>query len=206
MDLIERRIVIGASWTHLLVRQLVRPLLGTPVTPNHLTTLRLVSGLAACACFSLGTGSGTGWGGAIWLISALLDRADGELARIGNMRSESGHRYDYYSDVLVNTIFFVAIGLGLRNSWLGIWSIPLGLLAGAALFFCMWWSEMLERHSGPNIRAYGGRWGFDPDDALMLMAPFAWLDWLAPILIGAAAVAPIVAVVTGMRLLRLRAA
>ncbi|MBV9754651.1 MAG: CDP-alcohol phosphatidyltransferase family protein, partial [Hyphomicrobiales bacterium] len=111
--------MIGGSWTHLLVRQLIRPLLGTPVKPNHLTTLRLVSGLAACACFSLGTPSGTRWGGAIWLISALLDRADGELARIGDMRSEGGHRYDYVSDVLVNTVFFVAIGVGLRNSWLG---------------------------------------------------------------------------------------
>jgi len=196
--------VIGGSWTHLLVRQLIRPLLGTPVKPNHLTTLRLVSGLAACACFSLGTPSGTGWGGAIWLISALLDRADGELARIGDMRSESGHRYDYVSDVLVNTVFFVAVGVGLRNSWLGAWSIPLGLLAGVALFLCMWWSELLERQSEPDTRAYGGKWGFDPDDALMLMAPFAWLGWLAPILVGAAAVAPFVAAATGVRLLRLK--
>jgi phosphatidylglycerophosphate synthase len=146
-----------------------------------------------------------GWGGAIWLVSAVLDRADGELARIGNMKSESGHRYDYYSDVLVNTIFFVAIGVGLRNSSLANWSIALGLLAGGALFLCMWWSELLERRSGPGTRAYGGRWGFDPDDALILMAPFAWLGWLAPILIGAAAVAPAVAAVTGIRLLRLKA-
>ena len=197
--------MIGDSWMHLLARQLVRPLLGTSVRPNHLTTLRLASGLIACVCFSLGTGSGMGWGGAIWLISALLDRADGELARIGDMRSESGHRYDYYSDVLVNTAFFAAIGVGLRNSWLGDWSILLGLLAGGALFLCMWWSELLERQSGPDTRAYGGRWGFDPDDALILMAPFAWLGWLGPILIGAAAVAPVVAVTTGIRLLRLKA-
>jgi phosphatidylglycerophosphate synthase len=147
-----------------------------------------------------------GWGGVIWLISAVLDRADGELARIGNMRSESGHRYDFYSDVLVNTAFFIAIGVGLRNSWLGTWSMPLGLLAGAALFLCMWWSELLERRSGPNARAYYGRWGFDPDDALMIMAPLAWLGWLPPILTGAATVAPVVAAVTGLRLLRLKAA
>jgi len=197
--------VIGDTWTHLLVRQLIRPLLGTSVRPNHLTTLRLASGLAACVCFSLGTSAGMGWGGVIWLVSALFDRADGELARLGNMRSEGGHRYDYYSDVLVNTAFFIAIGIGLRNSWLSIWSIPLGLLAGAALFLCMWWSELLEQRSGPNTRAYHGRWGFDPDDALMLMAPFAWLGWLGPILLGAAAVAPIVAALTGARLRRVKA-
>jgi archaetidylinositol phosphate synthase len=192
--------VIGDSWTHLLARQLVRPLLGTAVTPNHLTTLRLFTGLAACACFALGS---MGWGGAIWLISAVLDRADGELARIGNMTSEAGHRYDYLTDNLVDAIFFIAIGVGLRDGWLGNWPIPLGLLAGGALLLCNWWSELLERRSPPDTRAYEGRWGFDPDDALYLMAPLAWLGWLAPVLIGAAAVTPVVAAVTGVRLLQL---
>jgi phosphatidylglycerophosphate synthase len=195
--------MIGGSWSHLLARQLVRPLLRTPVRPNHLTTARLLTGLAACACFALGSRAGLWWGGAIWLLSALLDRADGELARIGNMMSETGHRYDYMSDVLVNTAFFVAAGLGLRDSWLGEWSFSLGLVAAAALLLSMWWSELLERRSPPGTHAYEGRWGFDPDDALYLLAPLAWLGWLAPVLIGAAVVTPVVAAVTGVRLLRL---
>jgi phosphatidylglycerophosphate synthase len=133
----------------------------------------------------------------------LLDRADGELARIANMMSEVGHRYDYVTDVLVNSAFFVAIGIGLRNGWFGTWSIAMGVVAGAALFLCMWWSELLERRSLSNTRAYQGRCGFDPDDALYLMAPLAWLGWLEPVLAGAALVAPIIAVVTGIRLSRL---
>ena len=32
------------SWTHRLARVAIRPLLGTRVTPNHLTTLRLATG------------------------------------------------------------------------------------------------------------------------------------------------------------------
>jgi phosphatidylglycerophosphate synthase len=194
--------VIGDSWSHLLARQLVRPLVGTSIRPNHLTTLRLLSGLIACVCFALGSRLGMIWGGFVWLLSALLDRADGELARIGNMTSPGGHRYDYYTDIVVNTAFFVAIGVGLRHTWLGKWSILLGLLAGGALLLCMWWSELLERLSPPLTRAYEGRWGFDPDDALYLMAVFAWLNWLEPILIGSAAVTPVVAAVTGIRLLR----
>jgi archaetidylinositol phosphate synthase len=194
--------VIADSWSHLLARQLVRPLVGTSIRPNHLTTLRLLSGLIACVCFALGSRLGMIWGGFVWLLSALLDRADGELARIGNMTSPGGHRYDYYTDVVVNTAFFVAIGVGLRHTWLGKWSILLGLLAGGALLLCMWWSELLERLSPPLTRAYEGRWGFDPDDALYLMAVFAWLNWLEPILIGSAAVTPVVAAVTGIRLLR----
>lgn len=194
--------MIGDSWSHLLARQLVRPLVGTSIRPNHLTTLRLLSGLIACVCFALGSRLGTIWGGFVWLLSALLDRADGELARIGNMTSPGGHRYDYYTDIVVNTAFFVAIGVGLRHTWLGKWSILLGLLAGGALLLCMWWSELLERLSPPLTRAYEGRWGFDPDDALYLMAVFAWLNWLEPVLIGSAAVTPVVAAVTGIRLLR----
>ena len=37
------------SWTHRLARLLVRPLVGTPITPYHLTTARLVTGVAACS-------------------------------------------------------------------------------------------------------------------------------------------------------------
>ncbi len=61
----------------------------------------------------------------------------------------------------------------------------------------------LERRSPPDTRAYSGRWGFDPDDALYLMAPLAWLGWLAPILVGAAMGATAMMVITGLRLRRL---
>jgi len=191
------------SWTHLLARAAVRPFLGTALRPNHLTTLRLLTGLAACALFALGTRDGDIWGGVIWLVSAFLDRADGELARIGRMTSPAGHRYDYVTDVLINALFFVAIGIGLRHSWLGAWAIPLGLVAGIALAVCSGWSELLEAGQAHTERAYSGRWGFDPDDALYLMAPFAWLGWLAPVLIGASVGATLMMTITGIRLRRL---
>jgi phosphatidylglycerophosphate synthase len=144
------------------------------------------------------------WGGGLWLVSAFLDRADGELARIGNMMSPGGHRYDYLSDTAVNSLFFVSIGIGLHQSWLGSWSIPLGVISGAALLLCSLFSEWLEVSSPPGTRAYSGRWGFDPDDALYLMGPLAWLGWLAAILIGSSVGATAMAVIIGVRLLRLR--
>jgi phosphatidylglycerophosphate synthase len=196
----------GGSWTHLLAREAVRPLLGTGVTPNHLTTLRLVSGVAACGALALGTSAGTWWGGALWLVSAFLDRADGELARIGNMMSEAGHRYDYHVDNAINALLFVAIGAGGRHSWLGLWALPLGLLAGISLLLCGWWSERLERAGPAGTRAWRGRWGFDPDDALYLIAPLAWLGWFPMILVGAALVTPFCAAAVGTRLLTLRRA
>ena len=71
---------MATTWTHLLARPVVRPLIGTAVRPNHLTTLRLLTGIAACVALALGTRAGMWWGGGLWLVSAFLDRADGELA------------------------------------------------------------------------------------------------------------------------------
>ena len=193
----------GGSWTHLAAQPLVRPLIGTWVRPNHLTSLRLLSGLVACACFAWGSRSADWWGGGLWLVSAFLDRADGELARLGDLRSPGGHLYDYWTDTLINALFFVAIGVGARGSWLHGWAIPLGLLSGFSLFTCGLFSEWLERRSPPDTRAYGSWMGFDPDDALYLMGPLAWLGWLPPLLPAAAIGSTAVMLLTGVRLLRL---
>lgn len=192
------------TWTHLLARPLIRPLIGTRVRPNHLTTLRLLTGVAACIAFIPGTRAGMWWGGALWLISAFLDRADGELARIGNMGSPGGHRYDFIADVGVNTLFFICAGIGLRGSWLGSWAITLGLVSGISMLLAGVFSEWLERRSAPGTKAYSGRWGFDPDDALYLLGPLAWLGWLGGVLVGAAIGTTVMMVITAVRLLRLR--
>ncbi len=197
--------MIQTTWSHLFVRVFVRPLIGTGVTPNHLTTLRLLTGVAACAAVALGTPAGRGWGGALWLLSALLDRADGELARLGNMMSEAGHRYDYLVDTGVTALFFVALGIGARDAWLGPWSVPLGLLAGGALLLSNRWSEALENRTGRVARAFSGAWGFDLDDLLYLLAPVAWLNWNLPVLIAAALGTSIAAALVLVRLRRLPA-
>jgi archaetidylinositol phosphate synthase len=196
--------MIGSSWSHRAARVAVRPLLGTWVRPNHLTMLRLLSGLAACVCFALGTRSGLVWGGWIWLLSAFLDRADGELARIGNMMSPAGHRFDYYADNCVNAAVFVAIGIGLRDSWLDSIAVPLGALSGTSMFLIGVFAYELESRSPPGRKAYTGRWGFDPDDGMYLMAPFAWLGWFAPILGGATVGTTLMMIITGARLLKAR--
>jgi archaetidylinositol phosphate synthase len=194
--------VSSTTWTHLLARPVMRPLIGTAVRPNHITTLRLLTGIAACVAFAWGTRAGMGWGGGLWLVSAFLDRADGELARLANMMSLQGHRYDYLADVWVNTLFFIAIGIGLRHSVLGRWSMPLGLLSGASTFLVSVFAEMLELRGPAGTKAISGRWGFDPDDALYLMGPLAWLGWLTPILVGASVGATTAMVIVGMRLWR----
>ena len=206
------------TWTHALARLAVRPLLGTAVTPNHLTTLRLLTGLGACSCLALmpyqphpGTFalSLAFWGGLLWVLSAFLDRADGELARIGDMMSPGGHRYDYLVDNGINCLFFAAIGIGLIHASLfghrlGGWSVALGLLASGAMFLCNWMSERYERRV-PGVRVMSGAWGFHPDDALYLLGPAAWAGLLLPVLLGAALGTSVMTVVILVRLLRLPA-
>lgn len=196
-------VVRGTSWTHLLARAATRPLLGTPVRPNHITTLRLLTGIAACAALAWGSRAGMVWGGWLWLVSTFLDRADGELARLGNLRSAAGHRYDCLADNTISALLFVAIGVGLRHSRLGFWAPPLGLLAAAGLVAINHAAEKLEQDGPPGTKVLHRAWGFDPDDAYYLMSPFAWLGWLVPILLAAALVTPPIGIILMLRLRRM---
>ncbi len=194
--------MIGTSWTHRLARVMVRPLVGTGITPNHLTTLRLITGVLACVAVVPGEPYWNWWGGSLWLVSTFLDRADGELARLGNMSTPGGHIYDYIVDNAVNAGFFAAIGFGLRHSVLGNYAIGLGLLSGVAVYLCGYWSEALERRQGAGTKAYSLAFGFDPDDLLYVLGPIAWLGWLLLILVGASVVATGMMILTGLRLRR----
>ena len=190
------------SWTHRLARWFVRPLAHTAITPNHLTTLRLLSGLLAILAFGYGTRGGEIWGGVCWVLCCFLDRADGELARLSGKCTPAGHTYDYVADVVLNPMLFLAVGVGLRYSNLGMWAILLGLIACVSIVGSSVWGEWLEKIDGSGRKAYSGVAGFDLDDALYLLGPFAWLSWLEPVLIGAAICAPVFALVALRRLIR----
>ena len=197
-------VAMNQTWAHAVARLFVRPLLGTWVRPNHLTILRFVIGLGACGLLAVGSRSAAGWSGALWVITCLLDRADGELARMGDLRSESGKILDYYSDMILDACWFLGAGIGLRHGWLGHAAIPLGVLVCCSMLVCSWSSEMFERASGPGIKVWSGVERFHPDDALFLLAPFTWLGVLAPILIASAVCTPVIALTIALRYVRLR--
>jgi phosphatidylglycerophosphate synthase len=199
--------MVGDSWTHKIARLCILPLVDTPVTPNHLTTLRLVSGVAACAAFAVGDRDWDIWGGWLWLLSAFLDRADGELARVTGKTSPWGHRYDMVCDVTVTSLFFLGAGIGLRVTWLGDWAILLGALGAAGVFAAELFAEAIDRRKADTgEKAYPGIWGFDFDDVLYLFAPIVWLGWQMPFVIGASVGAPAFALLTWWKLRRLEQA
>ncbi|MSO77462.1 MAG: CDP-alcohol phosphatidyltransferase family protein [Alphaproteobacteria bacterium] len=191
------------SWTHKLARACIRPLLGTAVTPNHLTALRVLSGVAACAAFASGDAALFGWGAVLWVLSAFLDRADGELARIGNLSSPGGHLFDYYADVGVNALFFAAIGIGLRDSDLGNWAILMGLVGGISIVVASVVAERFERQDEAGRKPFSGVAGFDFDDVLYLLGPAIWLGAAYPLLVASAVVIPIFALISWWRVRKL---
>ena len=182
------------TWSHRAARRLVVPLVATPVTPNHLTTVRLLTGLAAVGAFALGTDQGNLWGGALFIISTFLDRADGELARLSENTSAAGHRYDRNCDVTVVSLLFLGIGIGARDSHFGEWGTVLGFFASATILCIYCLSSLLERAQNIDHRTAVkvDRW-LDPDDLLYLVGPIAWFDLLPGFLTAAVVGAPIYA-------------
>ena len=186
--------MIGNSWTHKIARICVLPLINTSISPNHITVIRLITGLLACAAFASKLNI---LGGIFWLISTFLDRADGELARISGKTTEWGHKFDYYCDTFITALFFIAIGINLRDNLSGYWSISLGICAALGVIFTEIYAEIIDqKKQSTGEKAYPGIMGFDFDDILYLFAPIVWLNWHLPFLIGASIGAPAFAIFT----------
>src|SRR5271155_6022618 len=104
--------VAQRPWDARLARRLVTPLKDSWVTPNHLTTVRLIVGLAAAAAFTPGTYGWSNVAALLLILSNFLDHTDGELARMSGKSSRIGHLYDLASDAAVTILLFIAIGVG----------------------------------------------------------------------------------------------
>ena len=197
--------MVGDSWTHKIARVCILPLVNTPVTPNHLTTVRLISGVAACAFFAVGERQWDIWGGWLWLFSAFLDRADGELARVSGKTSPWGHKYDMVCDVAVTSLFFLGAGIGLRHGFLGDWAIVMGVMGALGVFVAEIFAESIDQmNKDTGEKAYPGFAGFDFDDVLYLFAPVVWLGWQMPFVVGASVGAPAFALLTWYKLRKRR--
>lgn len=178
------------TWLHRIARPGARLLSRTPITPNQVTTARLITGLAATGLFALGP-EWNPWAGITYLASMILDRMDGVLARLTGRSTPWGHKYDLAVDAVCDAVVFMGIGWGLRDGVLGAWAPVLGVVAGLAVSAVFWLVFRMEALQGPRAAELGARAGFDPDDGLLAVPLAAFLGLTQPLLVAAAVGAPL---------------
>ena len=158
------------------MRPLARPLIRLGVTPNQITASNLIVGLATVGAMAWGTAAANVFAGFAWLFACLLDRLDGEVARIGNMCTPGGHKFDCFVDTTLSSIYFLALGVGLRGApqpfgWI---AVACGLIACVSQLTLSQVAEAFDSQSDDG-KILASRWGFDADDALYLLGPLLWL-------------------------------
>ena len=178
-------------WDSRLALCLIRPLRDTWVHPNHITTASLLTGLSAAALFASGSRAAANWAGALSVLAALLDHADGELARLADKASAFGQTYDRIADLVTRVTLFLSIGLGLRHGTLGNWAVVCGVLSAASLVLIFALRSDMARRDVPRALDQPSAAGFDLGDVLYVIAPLAWFGWLAPFIVAAGAGAPL---------------
>src|SRR5215475_1810767 len=183
-------------WDARLARRLVTPLKDSRATPNHLTTVRLVFGLAAAAAFIPGTYGWTNVGALLLILSNFLDHTDGELARLSGKSSRIGHIYDLASDAAVTILLFVAMGAGIgarRGLLLGLSPTALGTAAGVAIALIFWLRMRIEDLGGKAASRQASMGGFETEDVLYLLPLVTLCNGVEPFVAAASIGAPLFA-------------
>jgi archaetidylinositol phosphate synthase len=190
-------VALQRPWDARLARWLVTPLSDTWVVPNHLTTLRLVVGLAAAAAFTPGTYLWSNVAALLLVLSNFLDHTDGELARMSGKTSRVGHLYDLASDALITILLFIAIGVGVGARSGLTFEIPpalIGAIAGTAVALIFYLRLRIEDRAGKAATRQASLGGFETEDILYLMPLAALCNGLTPVLMAASVCAPLYAV------------
>jgi len=174
--------------------RLVYPFRTSDLSPNHLTTLRLIFGLLACLGLASGEWFWTNVGAFCFCLSSFLDHADGEFARLTGQMSEAGHLYDLASDFIINIFLFVGIGIGLRDSALGLLSVPMGAVAGIAVAVIFYLRQDIESQAGVTDSKQPAIGIFEVEDVLYLLPVVTLSGMLIPFLVLATIGTPLFAV------------
>lgn len=133
-----------ARWLALVLRV-------TPVTPNGLTVFSLVP--AVLSAYELGRGEP--WAavmGLVWFYAwAVLDHADGELARLKKQTSDFGRTLDDICDHIASTIILTGIIWGClgsvhpanRTPW--VWALSFGMVLNIVAGTATLWFKRFHR-------------------------------------------------------------
>lgn len=118
---------------------LLRPIAGiivwalfyTPITPNQVTIVSILSGIVAAIFYLKGTANAFVVAGLLVTLKDILDSADGQLARAKQRQSRIGRFLDSIGDFIVDVAVFSSIGwvlYKLNNNWLMLFLALLGFI------------------------------------------------------------------------------
>ncbi|WP_454724714.1 MULTISPECIES: CDP-alcohol phosphatidyltransferase family protein [Cupriavidus] len=188
------------TWDARLARALVRPLKDSWVTPNHLTTVRLLIGLAGVACLMQGGYGWTNCGAFLIVLSNFVDHTDGELARISGKTSKIGHFYDLASDALITVLLFAGMGVAIAGTAAAGAFPPVlqGTVAGLAVALIFFLRMRIESAVGKSGTKQASAAGFETEDVLYLLPIVTLSGGIAPFLTAAAIGAPLFAVLVAI--------
>jgi len=129
------------------------------LTPNAVTTIGFCLNVGVAIIFILGAEEGNrgdmsyvGWAGALILFAGLFDMLDGQVARLGNMKSTFGALYDSVLDRYSELIMF----LGICYYLVGHHYFLSSIFAFFALMGSMMVSYVRARAEGLGIECKGG--------------------------------------------------
>ena len=116
-----------------LASLIVRAVLNTKITPNGLTYTNFILGILAALLFSRGEYVYFILGGVSIQLSAIVDCADGMLARAKDMCSEYGALLDLFLDRITDFFLVVGIAIGVYSATMDVNLLIIGLLAAGLL-------------------------------------------------------------------------
>jgi len=166
-------------WDQRIARELVKPLVHSPVTPNQMTLFTLAIALSGAALLATGDPVDANWGAGLFVLARFLDHFDGELARQKDMKSRLGYYLDYVSGGLSYGALFLCLGIGFRDGNIGDWAVALGAVGAASALISLFTNlgidkahDEIDTESGEAI-GYPGFAGFELEDGIYLIAPIS---------------------------------
>lgn len=134
-----------------LSRPLTRLLVKTPITPNQVSYVVGLIGLAGCALTALPTYAALVWGALLVFISGIIDGCDGEIARLKLQSSPFGAWLDTIIDEVTSVAYFFAIGYHVYQhhpTWWIAASIGLGGVSYLATIYAIYYFSIVVIKKG----------------------------------------------------------
>src|SRR6202046_4432383 len=168
-----------------VIDPIVKVLIKLGLTPNAVTSIGFVLNVGVAVIFIIGAEEGNrgdltyvGWAGALILFAGLFDMLDGQVARLGNMKSTFGALYDSVLDRYSELIMFLGICYYLVAHHYFLSSI----FAFIALIGSMMVSYVRARAEGLGVELKGGL--MQRPERVVTIGLFAMLCGLSSMYIG----------------------